>query len=179
MKWPYFDNRSTATKIINFPPKLCNPSIKSIEISSQILVGMCSCCNSPLGVRLSTLWHWDTSHSLINCFYPDLQTPPIKSWLYVLKSFMIPLMKSFINLFYNGRNESWILSKENVIFIEQNLRSSLYCHSPNASPSFTFWTSSWSSTLLSTSSFITSTQFKIYGAWQSHEHPVMLLLNTC
>jgi hypothetical protein len=50
MKWPYFDNLSTTTKIASYPLDLGKPVIKSKDMSSHIALGMGRGCNKPLEV---------------------------------------------------------------------------------------------------------------------------------
>jgi hypothetical protein len=40
MKWAYFENRSTITKMQFFPPDNDSPSTKSIEMLCQAVVGI-------------------------------------------------------------------------------------------------------------------------------------------
>ena len=62
-KWLYLERRSTTTKIIVFPPDLGSPSMKSIEISVHIRVGMGKGSINPGRGVVSPLLRWQVSHS--------------------------------------------------------------------------------------------------------------------
>ena len=56
-KWLYWESWSTTTKITVFCPDLGSPSMKSIEISVQILIGMGKGSSNPGRSVFSPLWH--------------------------------------------------------------------------------------------------------------------------
>ena len=54
-KCPYLDKRSITTMITEYPCEFGSPSMKSIDISSQIRSGIGSGCSNPAGVVVSYL----------------------------------------------------------------------------------------------------------------------------
>ena len=61
-KWAYLLRRSTTTRIVSNPLDRDKPSIESIDISSQILLGMGRGCNKPAGDKTCILFCWQTGH---------------------------------------------------------------------------------------------------------------------
>ncbi|KAM6571039.1 hypothetical protein CsatA_015119 [Cannabis sativa] len=64
MNTPYFENRSTTTKIDMHPVTFGNPTMKSILIDCHGFSGMGRGCNSPTSCLRSVLSCWHTRHVL-------------------------------------------------------------------------------------------------------------------
>ena len=108
-KWAYFDSLSTTTKIVVLQLESGNPSMKSIEISSQIWERMGRGCNNPIEAKFSCLCHWHVLHpwiNYLNCFD-------------ILESFYLHFMSTTMKSIDNGRckfgfgckKKKWSLNK--------------------------------------------------------------------
>ena len=61
-KWAYLQRRSTTTRIVSNSLEGDKPSIKSIDISSKILLGMERGCNKPTIDKTCILFCWQIKH---------------------------------------------------------------------------------------------------------------------
>lgn len=66
MKWQYLGNRSTTINTQSNPSECGNPKMKSILISIHTLSRIGNGVSNPVGLRVSYLFFWHTSHVATN-----------------------------------------------------------------------------------------------------------------